>query len=608
MWKNALVAAAVVAGSVVVGAGPARAEPTPDFAAVADEVIGRQLSEYGIPGAAVVVVRNGKQIFGKGYGVADTATKSPVSVDDTGFFMASVAKLFTAEVVRQQVALGRLDLHADVNRYLTGFRIADTYPGHPVTLHDLLTHSSGFADTPLGVAVDDPSRVEPLGAWLAAHQPPRVRAPGTLVSYDNYGMALAGYLVEVASGEPFADYVQQQIVDPLGMTGTSFAQPRPATAVGKLATGYRSDGVAARGQCGAMSPTGAGPTTTAADMGRFMVAQLKPGNPNIQPQFTPEPRLPGMGYAYEEHERAGHRWVSKDGDVPGFHDNLALLPDEGLGIYVVYNGDGHDGSAAFAGRELVDRMVELRYPVAAAPAMAAGGQDLGAFAGTYRTTRFSHTDFTKFATLTTAVTVTGDGDGLTTTGLSPDPAHATQHWTPVAVGVFTDGRERIAFRDDGVLFSTINPAAAYERLPWYESPTLQMAAAGVALLVLLLALLWWPIAALVRRRRRPGLARAATVVGWVSAGLVVAFAGLLALFLSDSAALDQHVFLDDSGLVKAALVLLTVAAGGAVVMLAGTVLGWARGWWDRAGRLGYTVATAAVLVVVAVGASYNLVG
>jgi hypothetical protein len=136
-----------------------------------------------------------------------------------------------------------------------------------------------------------------------------------------------------------------------------------------------------------------------------------------------------------------------------------------------------------------------------------------------------------------------------------------------------------------------------------------MAAAGVALLVLLLALLWWPIAALVRRRRRAvGLARAATVIGWVSAGLVVVFAGLLALFLSESAALDQHVFLDDSSVVKAALILLTVAAGGAVAMLAGTVLGWVRGWWGRAGRFGYTVATAAVLTVVAVGASYNLIG
>ncbi|MEV0716693.1 serine hydrolase domain-containing protein [Asanoa sp. NPDC050611] len=603
MWKHALVAA-VLAGSVLV-ASPAHADATPDLAALADDMIARQLSEYGIPGAAVVVVQNGKQIFGKGYGVADTTTKAPVSVDDTGFFMASVAKLFTAEAVRQQVALGRLDLHVDVNRYLTGFQIKDTYPGHAVTLDDLLTHSSGFADTALGVAVDDPRRVEPLGTWLAAHQPPRVRPPGTLVSYDNYGMALAGYLVEVASGQPFADYVQQQILNPLGMTGTSFAQPRPPSATGKLATGYRSDGVAARGQYGAESPTGAGPTTTPADMGRFMVAQLRPGNPNIEPRFTPEPRLPGMGYAYEEQEQAGHRWVSKDGDVPGFHDNLALLPDDGLGIYVVYNGDGRDGSASFAGRELVDRMVDLTYPVSAPTAGAA--QDLSAFEGSYRTTRYSRTDFTKFATLTTAVTVSADGDGLTTTGLSPDPANATQHWTPVATGVFTDGRERIAFRD-GVLFSTISPSAAYERLPWYESPTLQMALAGVALLVLLLGLLWWPIAALVRRRRRPALARAATVVGWVSAGLVLVFAGLLALFVSDSAAVDQHVFLDDSGLVKTALILLTVAAGLAVAMLAGTVLAWVRGWWGRAGRLGYTAATAAVLVVVGVGASYNLIG
>lgn len=592
----------MLVATVAVGS-PARADISDWVDTTVDDVVRRQLAEQQIPGAAVVVVADGRQVFAKGYGVADRSTGAVVDAGRTRFFMGSVAKLFTAEAVLRLAEAGRLDLDADVNTYLTDLAVEDSYPGRPVTLRHLLTHTSGFADTPLGVAVADPADAPPLGAWLRAHQPPRVRPPGTLPAYDNYGFALAGHVVETVAGMPFADYVDAHVLGPLGMTATTFAQPPSADARADLARGYRADGVEARGQYGAMGPTGAGAITTATDMGRYLLAALRPGNPLTTPQSTPDPRMPGMGFGFEQHRRGGLRLVTKDGDVPGFHSNLALLPQAGVGVFVSYNGDGRDGAAAAAGRELVERVVERVAPAGAPPATTPG-TGLDAYEGDYRTTRYSRTDFTKLTTLTGAVSVRVDGDGLVTTGLSA----TERRWRQVEPGLFTDGRETIAFRD-GVLFASANPSVAYERLPWYGRPAAHLAVAAAALLVLVVSLVWWPVAALVRRRSRSGrLPRLAVLAGWTTAGLLVAFAVLLGAILGDGAALDERVFLGDSPLLAAALVLPAVAVLTTAAMLAATVAAWLRGWWRRAGRIGYTAATAAAVALLGVAATYQLVG
>ncbi|MDW6064404.1 serine hydrolase domain-containing protein [Streptomyces sp. FXJ1.4098] len=111
----------------------------------------------------------------------------------------------------------------------------------------------GSTTAPRGAA---PGRAERLGDSLAEHQPPRVRPPGKVSSYDNYGVALAGYLVELASGEPFAAYVDRHILRPLGMTRTSFAQPHPAAIATARADGYRPT---ASGRCPPRASTAPGP-------------------------------------------------------------------------------------------------------------------------------------------------------------------------------------------------------------------------------------------------------------------------------------------------------------------------------------------------------------
>ncbi|GAB3959304.1 hypothetical protein GCM10029978_006080 [Actinoallomurus acanthiterrae] len=239
LFTGALVAGAAAPAEAATGRSGERAPTLRDVGATVDGIVPGLLAKDRIPGAAVVVVAGGRQVFARGYGVADVGARRPVDPEHTGFFMGSMAKLFTATAALQLVDQGRLDLHTDVNRYLTDFKIRDTYPGRPVTLENLLTHTAGFDDDIVGAARANPADVEPLGKSLAKRQPARVRPPGTVVAYDNYGAALAGYLVEVASGEPFARYVDEHVLESLGMSATTFAQPHPAAIDATLARGYR---------------------------------------------------------------------------------------------------------------------------------------------------------------------------------------------------------------------------------------------------------------------------------------------------------------------------------------------------------------------------------
>ncbi len=219
---------------------PANRGPTDgrEVEAFLDQVLARQLEEYQIPGATVSVVKDGKILFAEGYGQADIEAQKPVVADETLFRIASVTKLFTSTAVMQQVEEGRLDLDEDVNAYLDDAEIPNTYSGRPVTLRHLLTHTAGFEESFTGSGARNAADVEALGDFVDGHMPARVRPPGEVASYSNYGMSLAGHVVEEVSGVPFERYVEENVFAPLGMEGTTFAQP-PASGLGeRLATGY----------------------------------------------------------------------------------------------------------------------------------------------------------------------------------------------------------------------------------------------------------------------------------------------------------------------------------------------------------------------------------
>ncbi len=603
-----------------------------------DEVIPEQLEEHQIPGASVVVVAGGEQVTARGYGVSDTEEGTPVQPDETAFFMASVAKVFTATAVMQLVEQGRLDLHTDVNEYLTDMKIENTYPGRPVTLHHLLTHTAGFDYALMGRSVNDAEDAADLGASLAEHQPERVRPPGEVSSYDNYGVALAGYIVEEVSSEPYADYVREHILEPLDMTGSSFGQPYPARDDTALARGHRPAGdeqVTASGQYGDWQPTGSGAVATATDMARFLLAHLGRGKPADQRvlgedaagamqerQFGNDERLPGLGYIFEEQIRSGERLLVKSGDLPGFHSNIAMVPERGVGVYVVYNGDGAGVAGGHTAEELVNRVVDHFYPADTTPTPTpVDDVDSEAFAGEYRSSTTNRSDIMRAAALTGSVSVQAGEDGtLVTDGpLGTDPDVSTRHWVPLGDGVFQDrdGQARIAFErdEDGnatALTTSAQPTAKFERLNWNESGTNHQMVLIAAVTVIIVSMLGWAVNGVVRRARSHGPAsrgaRSARLVAGITALLVTAMVGCFAVLVSDPNAMNEAILLGDSPLLWLVPVLGALAAVGAVGTVVGSVLAWTRGWWHPLARLHFTGAAVALVLFVSVAAEYNLVG
>ena len=377
-----------------------------------DGVLGKQLRVDHIPGAAVSIVKDGRLLFTKGYGSADLQAGKPVNAQTTLFRIGSVSKLFTATAVLQLAEQGKLNLHADVNTYLKTFHLPATYP-EPITLADLLTHTAGFEGRDTGLqAARTTSDLEPLGQLLAEHMPARVRPPGELTAYSNYGYTLAGYIVEQVSGMPFAQYVEQHLFQKLRMRESTFRQPVPASLSADLSRGYTySNGVYHPDpfEVIPMSPAGA-MSATATDMARFMLAQLQNGRLGTErlfqaatakamqtQQFTNDPRVPGgMAYGFEEHSRNGQRLLVHPGGTADFYSLLALLPEQHMGVFVAYNSFA--GAADFLSLPFLQAFLDHYFPASKEPRPsppAGFAERISQISGTYWGTDRSYTTWEK---------------------------------------------------------------------------------------------------------------------------------------------------------------------------------------------------------------------
>ena len=158
-----------------------------DVEAFLDGVMPAQLGPADVGGAVVVVVKDGKVLFGKGYGFADVEKRVPVDWQTTLFRPGSISKLFTWTAVMQLVEQGKLDLDADVNTYLD-FKVPEAF-GKPITLRDIMTHTPGYEDYAKDLIVGDAKMLVPLGDHLKTHQPRRIFPPGSTPAYSNYATA-----------------------------------------------------------------------------------------------------------------------------------------------------------------------------------------------------------------------------------------------------------------------------------------------------------------------------------------------------------------------------------------------------------------------------------
>src|SRR5262245_15457728 len=174
-----------------------------DTEAWLDGLMPSALHAARVPGAVVVIVKDGQPLVQKGYGFADWEKNVPVDPQRTLFRPGSVSKLFTWTAVMQLVEQGKLDLDVDLNRYLD-FKIP-ARNGKALTLRHAMTHTTGLEETARDLLTYTPSTPD-LGGVLKGYVPPYLYDPGSTQGYSNYATSLAGYIVQRVSGQSFDDY------------------------------------------------------------------------------------------------------------------------------------------------------------------------------------------------------------------------------------------------------------------------------------------------------------------------------------------------------------------------------------------------------------------
>jgi len=330
--------------------------------------IAQVLDRWPCAGMAVAVMTDRGLTWFHGHGLADVAAKTPIT-EDTVFRIASLTKTFTGVGVMQLWEQGLVDLDAPANDYLRTFRLVPAKQNlSPATVRHLLTHTAGvgywrrLSDLlQPGVGSGDrarPSGAPPLAQYYRRGLPVEVE-PGTKWAYSNHGFAALGQIVEDVTGQPLDRYLRDRIFDPLGMEHTDLIRSERVRR--HLATGYvlRSRGLKQVADREVPTAGSGGMYSTTADIARYAAALLTTARHEqgsvlkpetvatmFQPHFQPDPRVPGMGLAFELGEETGHKTVGKTGILSGFHSAMALAPGEGIGVIVFSNSGGLDGRGA----------------------------------------------------------------------------------------------------------------------------------------------------------------------------------------------------------------------------------------------------------------------
>ena len=222
--------------------------PPAEAEAFVDGLVRQAGADRPLAGVVVAVVQGGQVVLERGYGPARPG--APVDPRATLFRLGSVSKVFTWIEVLKAVEAGRLRLDDPVNARLPPeLAIPDDGFRTPVRLRDLMTHDAGFESREFGrLFRPDPAERRPLTRTLATERPHRVRAPGDMPTYSNYGAALAGFLAADGAHRPFDGLVEEELLRPAGLSHTTFGEPgsaqdgspapMPAALASGLAQGY----------------------------------------------------------------------------------------------------------------------------------------------------------------------------------------------------------------------------------------------------------------------------------------------------------------------------------------------------------------------------------
>lgn len=489
-----------------------------DLNAFLDGFMPNAIATGDIAGAVVVVVRGGQVVTQRGFGFSNVERRTPVDPDRTLFRPGSISKLFTWTAVMQQVEQGRLDLDADVNRYLD-FEIP-ARDGQPLTLRQIMTHTGGFEEQAKFIIGFDRASIPAYEELLKRWVPHRVYAPNTTPAYSNYATSLAGYIVQRVSGMHFDDYVDRHILAPIGMRNSSFRQPLPARLQPMVSTGYRVASAEPL-QFEIVGPAPAGSlSATGADMARFMIAHLNDGAGLLRPETARMMHTTRAGYGigplnrmllgFYEQNINGQHVISHGGDTAGFHSELFLFTDADVGLFVSFNSAGRGGASTTHRRALFEQFADRYFP---APRDARRVPDAQArehaqlMAGNWRVSRGAHSSFLNITELLGQTSIGVGKDGELVLPFALGQGGPPRRWVEVEPFVWHDlnSHEVLAAQvENGVpVRFSINTVAAFmvwDRVPASRNSALLLPLMIAGIVVIFLTALFWPVRWLVRRK------------------------------------------------------------------------------------------------------------
>jgi CubicO group peptidase (beta-lactamase class C family) len=566
------VAALVVALGSGLWAVPGAAQESPalrtidpaDLTAFVDGFVTGRMESERVVGVTVSVVHDGALVLARGYGHDDRLEQRPVEPDRTLFRPGSISKTFVWTAIMQLYEQGKVDLNADIQTYLPNLQIARTFD-EPITLAHLMAHTPGFEDSAMGhLFGGDPAAVPTLLQYLRTHQPARVRPPGRVPAYSNYGTAVAGLIVENVSGMSWEDYAEQHLLQPLGMNDSTFREPwtsargepmpprlrdHVSRGYARSAGSYRTGGFTFIGQVG---PAGA-LSATATDMARWMLAHLGGGRLGdaviLQPETarlmhqqhaTQDPQMPGAAHGFIESRIHGYRAIGHGGGTIHFLSDMQMIPELGLGVFISANTAG-GGFALF--NRFVAALVARYFPEGPGwvgdPPVAEAARPLAEYAGTYVSTRRPHTTVERLFMTTGARVVAMNGSLLTVSPAGETRLH------PIGGDAFRseDTGDLVKFATDGngavTAMLVPMPIMVMEKVGFFGSPQTLYAILGLAAFVMACAI----IGAGLRRSRSRTLPRTGEAPGelWAARAAVAASVVWLAFYAVAAAGLAPIV-------------------------------------------------------------------
>ncbi len=539
------------------------------LSAYVDGAVREAMRADHIAGVTIAIVDSGGVALTRGYGLARIGPDVPVD-DTTLFRVASISKTPTWIAVMQMVEQGKLTLDDPVNDHLPeALRIPDEGISDPILVRHLLTHSAGFEDSALGhLFITDPNTLLPLGGYLARYRPHRVRPPGQVAVYSNYGASLAGAMVAHMNDMDWDTYVETRILRPLGMETATYREPysdaiaqarglptpiAPALAQRITDGMFWESGHYARRDFEYITHTApaGGMSASARDMAAYMQALLDPARLEAAGVLRAETALAmreplfantdiaGFGpnrhgfldaYAARPHMGFGH-----DGDTIYQHSLMQLVPDLGFGLFVSVNTPQ---GVRFRTRLMQSLLAEFYGVRAPAPVVAQNAlEESQRVAGFYLSLRrpYYRTERAVFRILPNAFVAAPDGDLLGVAG------GEARRFAPLGGGVFQDRETgiRIAFREVDGRMRYFDPASAGPavRQQFFETANWMAIAAILALIAAAGAVQSAVRAAFARTTKMRGVAFAGLGLLWLLAG------GLLVAALLPWAGPDQGAVL-----------------------------------------------------------------